>query len=873
MGKRIGTILLCLALLCALAIPVFADETQEQVPAVTLTVTTEAEFLTFAENCRLDTYSQNISVELEKDLDLTGRAFEAIPIFSGSFDGNGHKIYGLSVSADGSQQGLFRILTADAVVKDLAVQGEVRPGGSRSEVGGIAGRNEGQILGCSFTGIVSGGDYVGGLVGSNGVFGVIESCRAEGQIHGDHFVGGIAGENLGVIRSCGNSAQINNTPQQNSVELSGITMDTLTNTEAANTVTDIGGIAGISSGVIRQCQNTGNVGYRNMGYNVGGIAGTQSGYLAQCENRGSIQGRKEVGGIVGQMEPTTQIQYDEDTLQILQGQMNTMSTLVNRASSNAQTNASKISGQIGVLQQQTKTAQDAVESLLPKEGESQLPDRDQLLAAQSTLSNTLNAMPDTLKNIAASTQSTVSGLNRDLNAISGQMNAMGGTLNNASENLGGSVTDISDADTPEDLTGKVESCVNSGNVFADLNTGGIAGAIAMENDLDLLQDWEQQGDMSLNFQSQVRGVILSCENRGAVTGKKQNSGGIVGWQSLGLVKNCTNTGLLDCEGTDYAGGISGRSTGFIRNSFARCQILASTYVGGIAGSASVATDCLAQVLITQGREKLGAVLGSEEESTAAVEAPIRENYYLCVDGDYGAIDGISYAGRAEAVTLEDFLQRENLPEQFQTVTVRFLFADGAWQDISLAPGKDLSLDSIPAIPEKEGFAASWEGLEESQLQNILFDRTYTASYTAYGTAIASAQTREKGLPLMLAEGTFTNRAEIAVTPSQVSLALKDRQTLLECWSVSANEPFTALRFRLPENADAANMILLVEKDGKWEEVSFRRSESYLVFAAQGQHLELALVQTAEDHTLLLVGIAVFLVLVAVICIVRKKRKK
>ena len=112
------------------------------------------------------------------------------------------------------------------------------------------------------------------------------------------------GNNLGVIRSCNNRSAVNTTAEENQVKLSDISFDTITGSESVSTVTDIGGIAGTSSGVIRQSKNRGNVGYQHMGYNVGGIAGTQTGYLYKCENFAQVYGRKEVGGIVGQMEPT-----------------------------------------------------------------------------------------------------------------------------------------------------------------------------------------------------------------------------------------------------------------------------------------------------------------------------------------------------------------------------------------------------------------------------------------------------------------------------------------------------------------------------------------------------------------------------------------
>lgn len=214
MYKRWTSVLLCLLLLLGITLPVYAEENPEQgaVPVEELRISTPEEFASFAENCRLDSYSRNLAVTLERDLDLSGTDFEPVPIFSGSFDGKGHTISGLSITADGSAQGLFRYLTADAVVRDLSVQGEIDPGCSGNEIGAVAGRNEGQILNCSFSGTVSGGDYVGGIAGTNAVTGIIDSCRTNGDIYGDHFVGGIAGENTGVIRGCANYAAINTTP-------------------------------------------------------------------------------------------------------------------------------------------------------------------------------------------------------------------------------------------------------------------------------------------------------------------------------------------------------------------------------------------------------------------------------------------------------------------------------------------------------------------------------------------------------------------------------------------------------------------------------------------------------------------------------------
>ena len=698
----------------------------------------------------------------------------------------------------------------------------------------------------------------------------------DGDVHGDHFVGGIAGQNTGVIRNCTNHAAINTTPQQNSIEISDITMETLTNTESANTVTDIGGIAGISSGVIRGCDNYDDVGYQHMGYNIGGIVGTQSGYVVDCENHGNIQGRKEVGGIVGQMEPASLIEYTEDTLQILQGQLSDLSGLVNQTSSNAQTNANQISGQIGVLQDQTQTARDAVDTLLPDADDPELPDPDTVLAAQNTLTTTLNAMPGTLRSITYATQATVNGLTRDLNAVSGQISAMGETINGASENLGGSITDISDQDTPELLTGKVENCRNYGSVLADLNIGGIAGAIAMENDLDIFEDWEQNGEESLNFQSEIRAVILNCENSGTVTGKKQNVGGIVGWQMFGLVKNTANTGKVDGTNADYVGGISGMSTGYIRCDWVKAEIHGKTYVGGISGSATVVSDSLVQARLIGAKEKLGVILGFAEESRSDDQQPIAANYYLCVDTDPGAIDGISYAGLAEPKSLADFMQLENLPELFHTVSIRFLLNDDRVVEIEVAPGGKLEASQIPAVPEKAGYMGVWDGLENANLQNILFDMSFAPIYTAYSAVIQTEQTRENGLPILLVEGSFTDRAAVSIGESSAMPILGKKEILLEAWTITMNEAGNIAHLLLPEGEEADHIKLYVsDSDGVWQELSFSLDGRYLVFPVTSNSFNIVLVQQQADYSVFVIaGICLFMtaVVVGVVFGARKQRK-
>ena len=879
MCKRIYSILLCLLLIPALLIPVSATEVEEE-PAVLIRemeISTAEEFLEFAENCRLDSFSQNLHVYLKKDIDLTGCDFEGVPVFSGTFWGMGHCVSGLNIVADGSNQGLFRYLAEGAVIRNLTVKGQVQPGGSRGNVGGIVGTNSGEILGCNFEGTVSGGDCVGGIAGENGVTGIIESCSAAGDIHGDHFVGGIAGQNYGVIRKAKNEAQINTTPQQNIVDISDISLQSLTSSESANTVTDIGGIAGISSGVVRECENCGAVGYRQMGYNIGGIVGTQSGYIVDCENHGQINGRKEVGGIVGQMEPVSLIEFSEDTFQILKQQLVNMTGTVNQAAVNAQNNANQITGQIGVLRNQAQTAKNAVQALLPGGDDYSILDVDSILAAQSTLTKTISAMPGTVRSIASAANNTVNGLSQDLSTLSSQIGAMGYTLDNDYKNLGGSITDISDLDTPDLLPGKVESCYNFGEVFADLNVGGIAGAISIENDLDTLEDLNQLGDLSLNFNSEVRAVILDCENSGVISGNKQNAGGIVGWQSLGLVKSSTNTGSVNAEGGNHAGGISGTSSGYIRNCFANCEVSASSYIGGIAGSGTIVSDSIAHVKLTGGQERVGSILGWADAPLAETQDPIQHNYYLAIGVDVGAVDGISYDEQAQPLDQNAFMALTDLPDTFKTATVSFCFEDGTVQEVQLPVGGRLRDSQIPEIPNREGFRSKWAGLEEADLSNISFDMRFEVESTAYAATIASDQTRSDGRPLLLLEGSFHYDDVVSVARSEAEPSLGDELAVTEVWEITAPPSAIQARLLVPDPSVTEGLHLYSSsEDGVWKELTAYRNGSYLVFTVSAQQMQIALVQEQQDLTLwFIAGGAVLAAVAAVVIavVIRKKKRK
>lgn len=885
--KRISALLLCLLLVLSLPVTALAEEAQDSEEGTTLRIARRQQFLDFAENCRLDSYSRNLSVVLLTDIDLAGVDFSGIPIFCGNFDGNGHTVSGLSITRDGSNMGLFRYVDASAVIQNLTVSGAVTPDGSRSAVGGIAGHNAGKIQNCFFDGTVSGSDDVGGIAGINAITGIIDGCHSKGVITGDHRVGGVVGNNLGVVRSCNNRSGVNTTAEENQIKLSDISLETITGSESVSTVTDIGGIAGTSSGVIRQSKNRGNVGYQHMGYNVGGIAGTQTGYLYKCENFAQVYGRKEVGGIVGQMEPTTFIEYTEDTMQILQSQLGTVSNLTGQAFSTIQDGNSDMGVQVDDLYNSLVDAKDALDTLLPNGDDPYPPDRDTIDAAINNANSSLAAAGSSLYAIMDSVNNTADSLSRIMRSIAGQISAMSATVGSASQNLGGTIEDISDRDTAEILSGKVEKCTNSGAVLGDLNAGGVVGAIAYENRLDPENDLQIGGDNSMNFDTQLRAVILGCENSGSVTAKRQNVGGIVGWMALGLTKDCLSTGSIDAEDANYVGGVAGRSDGYVRRCSAKSAITGNAYVGGIAGEGLTVTDCRSMVQLT-GSEKTGAILGlkgehsgflkSESDDTDETEEDtVTGNYYLTVGSDIGAIDGVSYADSAQPLEHDEFVELEGLDPIFKVISVRFVYDDGMMHTVTLAPGEALSPDSIPTLPEKAGYVGRWDGLADADLSDIRFDVSFPAVYTAEWETVQSEPLGESKLPTLLAQGQFSDNTPIQLTQMTKGPAPGVHGKFLEGYAFTLPTGTADTLRYLPETEQKNVRVMVKGADGSWREVSHTKDGSYLVFAIEDGDQSFCLIGSMEKavswEPAAIAGGAAVVVLLAVILLVHHRRKK
>ena len=921
--KSLGVLSLAVTLVMSgVPVPVYATEINETkaedaiadvealeslIPEEAIYLSTEDDLLKLAENCMVDQWSVDKVVVLNKDIELTSTQFQGIPTFGGVFLGQGHTIKGINIEEEGSVMGFFRYVQKTAIVHDLHIAGSVHPQGSRCTVGGFAGENAGVIIDCSFEGTVTGLEQIGGIVGKNRTSGVLENCQVSGEVYGTHFIGGMAGENHGVVRNCTNHAQINTQSVQNTISIEDITVDSMVNTEVSTNATDIGGIAGSNSGVLRACENKGTVGYKNMGANIGGIAGNQKGYITECINYAEVFGRKEVGGIVGQMEPNMLLDYDTDSLQILSSQMDSIGdSMSNIESENSKGDAD---GSSDTLQSDADNLRDALEALR-EAGEARDNEKlnsyledlenyenwddDRKTAAENDFAAALDDFNTDSENAFVSSGAVSQNTWNQMENITNQTGKMVNTVSTMDENLGFSVVDTSAEDTKDDKLGKVADCENYGQVKGETNVGGIAGIMAQESDLDSYQDTDISGNESLNATYEVRTVIRNCTNHAKLLASKQSAGGVAGQMMIGAVIESINLGNIDALNAKYVGGIAGESYGVVRDSSSRAIISGDSYVGGIAGLGSEVSGCYAFSDIQAYTEKGGEVVGYTQALPDSEDCKVSNNYYVTTSADIGGIDGISYVGVSDKLSIEDFLAREDIPEEFRTATVTFLVEGQNSVVLTVNIGESVTMDRVPELSTENaveygweivtavtsekldmGETASAEYLSEDDLTNILFDQTFKAVFDAKDTVIKGKDVNENNLAVILAKGIFARDTKIDLITKMASDEKIDGKEPLVYWLVKlSNTGVNSLHYLIPEDVNPQKVKLFVrDNEDVWTEREFVQDLSYIIFDFADADTAFAIVPDYGAIALDVITIAgIVVVLGAVVAFVLKRRK-
>ena len=144
----------------------------------------------------------DINITLDTDIDLTGKNWTPIGTsfsnkYTGTFDGGGHTIKGLTVTTNDQFVGLFGSIGNAGPVKNVMMEGvQITKNHSSGFAGGVAGYSDGTIENCSVSGSVSGTVYVGGVVGAQWE-GSITGCSSSATVKGMVHVGGVVGQTNG----------------------------------------------------------------------------------------------------------------------------------------------------------------------------------------------------------------------------------------------------------------------------------------------------------------------------------------------------------------------------------------------------------------------------------------------------------------------------------------------------------------------------------------------------------------------------------------------------------------------------------------------------------------------------------------------------
>ncbi len=239
-----------------------------------------------------NSYAGNYFIQTD-DIDLND--IEWIPIgsdtykFKGVFDGAGHVIKKIKITKSRELNGLFGYTTN--TIKNLSVSGLVRGGNC---LGGITGQNSGRIENCKndcnvSSTVIGARVYAGGISGYGG--GSFTNCSNTGSVTASSnqtsYAGGISGY-LGSFTNCSNTGLVSSY-------------------SAKSLYTDAyaGGISGYTGGSFTNCSNIGSVSasssttssYTSSSSHAGGISSCIGRTFTNCSNTGSISASSSGSGI------------------------------------------------------------------------------------------------------------------------------------------------------------------------------------------------------------------------------------------------------------------------------------------------------------------------------------------------------------------------------------------------------------------------------------------------------------------------------------------------------------------------------------------------------------------------------------------------
>lgn len=233
--------------------------------------------------------------------------------FTGTFDGRGNRIIGLTVENANGNAGIFDAIGTNGVVKDVNIYSGTFTGSDNA--GAVAGVNNGRIEGIVTFGntVTSKGNTLtskgnaGGIVGVNNS-GNFSKNETTGSTNDGVLTGGIYDvESTGSVIAdsstavAGGLVGTNNGGIANSFSDSAVTVK-VDNQNPVTTTGGLGGVVGVNTEK-GNVQYVDSLGVTNGGAtgssNIGGIIGTNNGNMYSGYNESIVSGENNVGGIIG----------------------------------------------------------------------------------------------------------------------------------------------------------------------------------------------------------------------------------------------------------------------------------------------------------------------------------------------------------------------------------------------------------------------------------------------------------------------------------------------------------------------------------------------------------------------------------------------
>ncbi len=513
--------------------------------------------------------------------------------FTGTFDGRGNRIIGLTVSGDNA--GIFSTVGEGGVVKDVNIYSGTFTG--TTTAGAVAGENNGRIEGIvtfgntvTVTGDNGNASNVGGIVGVNNSGGTVDDVESTGSVIADSstaVAGGLVGTNNGgIANSFSDSAVTVKVDNQNPVTTTG----------------GLGGVVGVNTekGNVQYVDSLGvtNGGATNSS-NIGGIIGTNNGNMYSGYNESIVSGKDNVGGIIGTNAADKNVENVVNATGV-EGTNNVggligdnRGNVTNGRNNGTITGNKNVGGMVGI-NGENSTLTNLVN------------DSSAAITGEQYVGGIAGDNAGTITTGNAETDETVNLINRGTitgqHYVGGVAGSNSGTITNANNDVELNVKDsAADAQYFGGIAGvnTKDGIINNATNTADVNADGAdyVGGIVGKNDGTLKDMAGNSGNV--NGKDYVGGVAglntnnkpldgVEASNTGTVFATGGGAGGIFAVNNANITNSkLTNNGTVIGNSGNGTGGIFGVNTGNISTSSlineVDGQVIGTNNVGGLIG--------------------------------------------------------------------------------------------------------------------------------------------------------------------------------------------------------------------------------------------------------------------------------------------------